>query len=46
YEATKLALRRAVAGLPLPEEVMAQENVVHHPLAAHDYKKGAFKKNK
>ena len=38
YEATKLALKRAVAELPLPEEVIAQEGVVHHPLAAHDYR--------
>lgn len=36
YEATKLAIQRAVAGLPTPEEVIAQENVAHHPLAAHD----------
>ena len=42
YEATKLALRRAVAGLPTPAEVIAQEQVVHHPLAAHDYKKGGY----
>lgn len=42
YEATKLALKRAVKGLPLPAEVIAQEGVVHHPLAAHDYKKGGF----
>lgn len=41
YQATKLAIRRAVEGLPLPEEVVAQEGVVHHPLAAHDYKKAA-----
>lgn len=37
YEATKLALKRAVAELPLPEEVIAQEAYVHHPLAAHDH---------
>lgn len=42
YQATKLALKRAVEGLPLPAEVIAQEQVVHHPLAAHDYKKGGF----
>lgn len=42
YEATKLAISRAVDGLPLPADVIAQENAVHHPLAAHDYKKGAF----
>lgn len=42
YEATKLAIRRAVAGLPLPGEVVAQEGVVHHPLAAHDYHTGGF----
>ena len=39
YEATKLAIRRAVDGLPMPEEVIAQEGAVHHPLAAHDYHK-------
>ena len=42
YEATKLALKRAVLGEPLPSEVIAQEQVVHHPQAAHDYKKGGF----
>ena len=42
YAATKLALKRAVEGLPLPTEVIAQEKVVHHPLAAHDYKKGGY----
>lgn len=42
YQATKLALRRAIAGLPLPAEVIAQEQVVHHPLAAHDYKLGGY----
>lgn len=42
YEATKLALKRAVANSPTPEEVIAQETVVHHPLAAHDYKKGGY----
>jgi 5,6,7,8-tetrahydromethanopterin hydro-lyase len=36
YEATMLAIKRAVEGKPTPEEVIAQENVVHHPLAAHD----------
>jgi len=41
YEATKLALKRAVAELPLPEEVIAQGHVVHHPLAAHDYPEDA-----
>ncbi len=38
YEATKMALKRAVEGRPLPEEVMAKERAVHHPLAAHDYR--------
>ena len=38
YEATKLALKRAVAELPLPEEVIAQRQAVHHPFAAHDYR--------
>ena len=36
YEATKLAIKRAVAGEPTPNEVIAQEDVKHHPLAAHD----------
>lgn len=36
YEATKLAIQRAVAGEPTPSEVIAQEDVKHHPLAAHD----------
>jgi 5,6,7,8-tetrahydromethanopterin hydro-lyase len=36
YEATKLAIKRAVAGEPTPAEAIAQENVKHHPLAAHD----------
>jgi 5,6,7,8-tetrahydromethanopterin hydro-lyase len=36
YEATMLAIKRAVECQPSPEEVIAQENVVHHPLAAHD----------
>lgn len=36
YEATKLAIKRAVAGEPSPAEVIAQEDVKHHPLAAHD----------
>lgn len=45
YAATKLAFKRAVLGELLPSEVIAQERVVHHPLAAHDYKKGGFKSN-
>ncbi|MCK9622092.1 MAG: formaldehyde-activating enzyme [Methylobacter sp.] len=36
YEATKLAIKRAVAGEPTLSEVIAQEDVKHHPLAAHD----------
>ncbi|HEY8157342.1 MAG TPA: formaldehyde-activating enzyme [Methylobacter sp.] len=36
YEATKLAIKRAVAGEPTVSEVIAQEDVKHHPLAAHD----------
>lgn len=36
YAATKLAIQRAVDGFPLPEVVIAQETVQHHPLAAHD----------
>jgi 5,6,7,8-tetrahydromethanopterin hydro-lyase len=42
YTATKLAIKRAVLGEPLPAEVIAQEQVVQHPLAAHDYKKSGF----
>lgn len=42
YQATKLALKRAVANLPMPAEVIAQEKAAHHPLAAHDYKKGGY----
>ena len=42
YEATKLAIRRAVEEKPMPTEVLAQEGTVHHPLAAHDYKKGGY----
>ncbi len=38
YEATKIALKRAVEGRPLPEEVLKKEGAAHHPLAAHDYK--------
>lgn len=41
YEATKLAIKRAVEGSPMPAEVVEQEAVVHHPFAAHDYKKAA-----
>jgi 5,6,7,8-tetrahydromethanopterin hydro-lyase len=36
YEATKLAIQRAVEGYPKPAEVIAKEDVAHHPLAAHD----------
>lgn len=36
YEATKLAIKRAVEEKPTPSEVIAQEDVMHHPLAAHD----------
>ncbi|MGR9087685.1 MAG: formaldehyde-activating enzyme [Gammaproteobacteria bacterium] len=36
YEAVKLAIKRAVEGKPTPEEVIEQEDVRHHPLAAHD----------
>ncbi|MDZ4142803.1 MAG: formaldehyde-activating enzyme [Methylotenera sp.] len=38
YEATKLAIKRAVEGSPSPAEVIAQEFAVMHPLAAHTYK--------
>lgn len=37
YEATKLAIKRAVEGLPTPAEVIKQEFAVKHPLAAHAY---------
>lgn len=36
YEATKLAIARAVNGEPKIAEVITKEDVVHHPLAAHD----------
>jgi len=36
YQATKLAIVRAVAGEPKVEEVIAKEDVTRHPLAAHD----------
>jgi 5,6,7,8-tetrahydromethanopterin hydro-lyase len=36
YQATKLAIARAVEGKPTIAEVIAQEDVAHHPLAAHD----------
>jgi len=34
YEATKLALKRAVEGKPSVKEILDQENKVKHPLAA------------
>ena len=37
YEATKLAIARAVSGLPTVAEVIEQEFKVQHPLAAHGY---------
>lgn len=36
YEATKRAIKSAVQGKPTAEEVIAQEDKMHHPLAAHD----------
>lgn len=36
YQATKLAIARALAGEPTIAYVIAQEDVMHHPLAAHD----------
>ena len=42
YEATKLAIRRAIEGLPLPTEVIAKESTAHHPFAAHDYPNAAI----
>ena len=38
YEATKLAIQRAVAGLPTAAQVIEPEFEIHHPLAAHGYK--------
>lgn len=35
YEATKVAIARAVKGEPKIAEVIAQEDVMQHPLAAH-----------
>jgi 5,6,7,8-tetrahydromethanopterin hydro-lyase len=35
YQATKLAIKRAVAGEPKPAEVVAQKSKVAHPFAAH-----------
>jgi 5,6,7,8-tetrahydromethanopterin hydro-lyase len=35
YEATKIAIARAVKGEPKIADVIAQEDVMHHPLAAH-----------
>ncbi len=37
YEATKLAIKRAVSGWPTAKDVIEQESSAHHPLAAHDY---------
>ncbi|HZV98208.1 MAG TPA: formaldehyde-activating enzyme [Methylophilaceae bacterium] len=42
YLATKLAIKRAIEEKPEATEVIAQEGAVHHPLAAHDYKVGAY----
>lgn len=36
YQAAKLAIWRAVQGMPTIDEVLAQEEIMHHPLAAHD----------
>ena len=38
YAATKLAIERAVAGLPSAKQVIEQALTAHHPLASHDYK--------
>lgn len=35
YEAVKIAIKRAVEGKPAPEEVIEQEDIMIHPLAAH-----------
>lgn len=37
YAATKLAIQRAVAGLPKAAEVVERSEMVTHPFAAHDY---------
>lgn len=37
YAATKLAIQRAVAGLPKAAEVVEGSEMVNHPFAAHDY---------
>ena len=37
YAATKLAIQRAVAGLPKAVEVVERSEMVSHPFAAHDY---------
>ena len=37
YEATKLAIKRAVSGWPSAKDIIEQESSAHHPLAAHDY---------
>ncbi len=39
YAATKLAIQRAVAGLPKASDVIEQSETAFHPLAAHDYQK-------
>ncbi len=36
YEATKEAIKNAVAGRPSPGEVVEKARTVHHPFAAHD----------
>jgi len=36
YEATKLAIKRAIEEEPKVAEVIAQQYVKHHPLAAYD----------
>lgn len=36
YEATKEAIKNAVAGRPSPGEVIEKARTVHHPFAAHD----------
>jgi 5,6,7,8-tetrahydromethanopterin hydro-lyase len=36
YEATKLALKRAISGEPTPRQVLEQYEKVTHPFAAHD----------
>ncbi|MDO8962195.1 MAG: formaldehyde-activating enzyme [Methylophilus sp.] len=37
YAATKLAIQRAVAGLPKASDVVERSEMISHPFASHDY---------